>query len=143
MSGPKHNNLECLVLDAVEKCPLTDEARAIVAWKKSESFRRGFFAHRLQNPDDIDHFKRIIPRQAQRLLDQVTVLASGEAIVFGSAVHVPARVQIKIPKQQPWSATASPYADWTRSEKLPLAGILEAWGIGEPGGGEQSKSNGK
>jgi len=46
-----------------------------------------FFSHRLQNPDDIDHFKRIIPRQAQRLLDQVTVLASGEAIVFGSAVH--------------------------------------------------------
>ncbi len=27
-----------------------------------------FFSHRLQNPDDIDHFKRIIPRQAQRLL---------------------------------------------------------------------------
>lgn len=29
-----------------------------------------FFSHRLQNPDDIDHFRRIIPRQAQRLLDQ-------------------------------------------------------------------------
>ena len=90
-----------------------------------------FFSHRLQNPDDIDHFKRIIPRQAQRLLDQVTVLASGEAIVFGSAVHVPSRVQIKIPKQQPWSATAAPYADWVKNEPFPLAGILEAWGIGD------------
>jgi uncharacterized protein len=47
-----------------------------------------FFSHRLQNPDDIDHFKRIIPRQAQRLLDQVTVLASGEAIVFGGSCPV-------------------------------------------------------
>ena len=65
-----------------------------------------FFSHRLQNPDDIDHFRRIIPRQAQRLLDQVTVLAAGEAIVFGSAVHVPARVQIRLPAQEPWSATA-------------------------------------
>lgn len=90
-----------------------------------------FFSHRLQNPDDIDHFKRIIPRQAQRLLDQVTVLASGEAIVFGSAVHVPARVQVKIPKQQPWSATAAPYADWVKNQPFPLAGILEAWGIGD------------
>lgn len=87
-----------------------------------------FFSHRLQNPDDIDHFRRIIPRQAQRLLDQVTVLASGEAIVFGSAVHVPCRVQIKIPKQQPWSATAAPYADWVKNEPFPLAGVLEAWG---------------
>lgn len=90
-----------------------------------------FFSHRLQNPDDIDHFRRIIPRQAQRLLDQVTVLASGEAIVFGSALHVPSRVQIKIPKQQPWSATAAPFADWGKSQYFPLAEVLDAWGISE------------
>ena len=90
-----------------------------------------FFSHRLQNPDDIDHFKRIIPRQAQRLLDQVTVLASGEAIVFGSAVHVPTRVQIKLPKQQPWSATAAPFADWVKNELFPLAEVLDAWGVGD------------
>lgn len=88
-----------------------------------------FFSHRLQNPDDIDHFKRIIPRQAQRLLDQVTVLASGEAIVFGSAVHVPSRVQINIPRQQPWSTTAAPYADWVKSQQFPLDEVMEAWGI--------------
>lgn len=90
-----------------------------------------FFSHRLQNPDDIDHFRRIIPRQAQRLLDQVTVLASGEAIVFGSAVHVPSRVQIKIPRQQPWSATAAPFADWGKNHTFPLADVLKAWGISE------------
>jgi DNA helicase HerA-like ATPase len=27
-----------------------------------------FISHRLQNPDDIDHFRRIIPMQARRLL---------------------------------------------------------------------------
>jgi hypothetical protein len=88
-----------------------------------------FFSHRLQNPDDIDHFKRIIPRQAQRLLDQVTVLSSGEAIVFGSAVHVPSRVQIKIPSQEPSSTTAAPYVDWSKAEKFPLSVVLEAWGL--------------
>jgi hypothetical protein len=91
-----------------------------------------FFSHRLQNPDDIDHFRRIIPKQAQRLLDQVTVLASGEAIVFGSAVHVPSRVQIKIPSQEPSSVTSAPYADWGRPQNFPINEVLKAWGISEP-----------
>jgi uncharacterized protein len=91
-----------------------------------------FFSHRLQNPDDIDHFKRIIPKQAQRLLDQVTVLASGEAIVFGSAVHVPSRVQIKIPSQEPSSVTSAPYADWGKPQNFPINEVLKAWGIPEP-----------
>ncbi len=90
-----------------------------------------FFAHRLQNPDDIDHFRRIIPRQAQRLLDQVTVLASGEAIVFGSAVHVPSRVQIKKPRQEPWSTTAAPFADWSENHQFPMADVLQSWGLAE------------
>lgn len=88
-----------------------------------------FFSHRLQNPDDIDHFRRIIPKQAQRLLDQVTVLAAGEAIVFGSAVHVPARVQVKLPTQEPWSATAAPFVDWGAEEAFPLAEVVENWGL--------------
>ncbi|SBW13903.1 hypothetical protein BR10RB9215_C10719 [Brucella sp. 10RB9215] len=88
-----------------------------------------FFSHRLQNPDDIDHFRRIIPKQAQRLLDQVTVLAAGEAIVFGSALHVPARVQIKLPKREPWSATAAPYIDWATTEAFPLIDVVENWGL--------------
>ncbi|MBC2861902.1 energy-coupling factor transporter ATP-binding protein EcfA2 [Constrictibacter sp. MBR-5] len=88
-----------------------------------------FFSHRLQNPDDIDHFRRIIPKQAQRLLDQVTVLAAGEAIVFGSSVHVPVRVQIKLPTQEPWSATAAPFVDWSGEEAFPLADVIENWGL--------------
>lgn len=88
-----------------------------------------FFSHRLQNPDDIDHFKRIIPRQAQRLLDQVTVLAAGEAIMFGSAVHVPARVQVKLPSKEPWSATAAPFVDWAADEVFPLEEVSENWGL--------------
>lgn len=89
-----------------------------------------FFSHRLQNPDDIDHFRRIIPKQAQRLLDQVTVLASGEAIVFGSAFHVPARVQINLPSKEPWSATAAPYVDWAKYAAFPLDDVVKYWGLG-------------
>lgn len=90
-----------------------------------------FFSHRLQNPDDIDHFRRIMPKQAQRLLDQVTVLAAGEAVVFGSAVHVPARVQISLPAQEPWSETAAPFVDWAKNDKFPLNEVLDNWGLEE------------
>jgi hypothetical protein len=89
-----------------------------------------FISHRLQNPDDIEHFRRIIPIQARRLLDQVTILASGEAIVFGSAFHVPARVQFDRPEPGPYSQTAAPYHEWSKETAVfPLDAVLSAWGI--------------
>ncbi len=89
-----------------------------------------FISHRLQNPDDIDHFRRIIPLQARRLLDQVTILASGEAIVFGSAFHIPARVQFDRPHPLPLSQTAAPYYEWSKEgNAFPLEDVLTAWGL--------------
>lgn len=91
-----------------------------------------FISHRLQNPDDIDHFRRIIPMQARRLLDQVTVLASGESIVFGSAFHIPTRVQIDIPSPPPWSQTAAPYHEWKKSGSgFSLDEVMENWGLND------------
>lgn len=88
-----------------------------------------FISHRLQNPDDIDHFRRIIPMQARRLLDQVTILSSGEAIVFGSAFHVPTRVQFDPPDPGPYSQTAAPYHEWTKeTAPFPLGQVIDAWG---------------
>lgn len=88
-----------------------------------------FISHRLQNPDDIDHFRRIIPMQARRLLDQVTILASGEAIVFGSAFHIPTRVQLDRPDPGPYSQTAAPFHEWSReTSPFPLDVVIESWG---------------
>jgi hypothetical protein len=93
-----------------------------------------FISHRLQNPDDIDHFRRIIPMQARRLLDQVTILAAGEAIVFGSAFHVPARVQLDLPTPGPYSQTAAPYYEWGKERNpFPLAEVIAAWGLDSQG----------
>lgn len=88
-----------------------------------------FISHRLQNPDDIDHFRRIIPMQARRLLDQVTILSSGEAIVFGSAFHIPTRVQFDRPEPGPYSQTAAPFHEWSKEKTpFPLSTIIDAWG---------------
>ncbi|MGC2463221.1 MAG: DUF87 domain-containing protein [Steroidobacteraceae bacterium] len=96
-----------------------------------------FIGHRLQNPDDIDHLRHIIPMQARRLLDQVTILASGEAIVFGSAFHVPTRVQFDRPDPTPYSQTAAPYLEWSKkTAAFPLADVIAAWGLQPPAPGE-------
>ena len=100
-----------------------------------------FFSHRLQNPDDIDHLRRIIPKQAQRLLDQVTVLTAGEAIAFGSAMHIPARVQINTPSQEPWSTTAAPFAEWKKEQWFPVDDVLKAWGVQGVGDDADSPTN--
>jgi hypothetical protein len=96
-----------------------------------------FISHRLQNPDDIDHFRRIIPMQARRLLDQVTILASGEAIVFGSAFHLPTRVQFDRPDPGPYSQTSAPYLEWTTEKSaFPLDAVIKAWGLSESAAGD-------
>lgn len=100
-----------------------------------------FISHRLQNPDDIEHFKRIIPMQARRLLDQVTILASGEAVVFGSAFHVPARVQFERPDPPPYSQTAAPYHEWaTEKTSFPLDAVCNSWGLNSRPGRQAART---
>ena len=74
--------------------------------------------------------------QARRLLDQVTILASGEAIVFGSAFHVPTRVRFDPPKPGPYSQTAAPFHEWSKErDPFPLAEVIGAWGLQSPAAG--------
>lgn len=71
----------------------------------------------------------------ERLLTSLmgTILASGEAIVFGSAFHVPARVQFDRPEPGPYSQTAAPYYEWkTELEPFPLDEVFSAWGLNLP-----------
>lgn len=91
-----------------------------------------FISHRLQNPDDIDHFKRIIPMQARRLLDQVTILESGEAVVFGSGFHVPARVQFDVAEPGPYSRSSAPFHEWsTELDAFPIDAAVDSWGLAD------------
>ena len=43
MAGGAENNLECSVLNAVEQCGLSDEAKAVIEWKKEHGFGKGDF----------------------------------------------------------------------------------------------------
>ncbi len=90
-----------------------------------------FVMHRLQNPDDIEHFRSIVPSQSRRLLDQVTVLAPGEGIVLGSAFNIPARVRIHPPERYPSSRSPAPFRSWSLkgedAEVFNVAAAIGTW----------------
>jgi DNA helicase HerA-like ATPase len=71
-----------------------------------------YVVHRIQNPDDIEFFKRILPLGSRDLLDQIPILAPGDALLMGSAVNVPVRVRIRPPSPPPTSETPKPWQDW-------------------------------
>jgi hypothetical protein len=90
-----------------------------------------FVVHRIQNPTDIDYFRRILPAGSRDVLDHVPVLAPGEALVMGSAVNVPSRAKIRRPKPPPESQTPRPATAW-REDQFPLAGAVDRW-VGDEG----------
>jgi len=90
-----------------------------------------FIMHRLQNPDDIEHFRSIVPSQSRRLMDQVTILGPGEAVVVGSAFHIPARVQVDKPAPEPASKSSAPHLAWQPDNvfRFNLDKAFSNWGI--------------
>ena len=90
-----------------------------------------FIVHRLQNPADIEHFREMVPAQSKRILDQVTILSPGEALFFGSAVHVPSKIQITCPEPPPQSDSSCPYLYWSdknlKEKPFPLKDAIFNW----------------
>lgn len=48
-----------------------------------------FIIHRLQNPDDLQYISKMIPYVNQGIIDRITYLQTGTALVFGSAINLP------------------------------------------------------
>jgi len=71
-----------------------------------------FLVHRIQNPEDIDYFKKILPAGSRDMPDQLPTLAPGDGILLGSALNVPARLKVHLPEPRPRSATPQPWDAW-------------------------------
>ena len=88
-----------------------------------------FLIHRIQNPDDIDYFKKILPTGSRDVLDQLPILAPGDGLLLGSGVNVPARVRITNPDPHPESETPRPWEAWQDSKpQFDTSGAASAWG---------------
>lgn len=87
-----------------------------------------FLIHRIQNPEDIDYFKRILPLGSRDLLDQLPILAPGEGLMMGSAVNVPTRVRVRKPDPAPESETSTPWAAWQEGQSaFDIKSAVKRW----------------
>ena len=48
-----------------------------------------FIIHRVQNPDDLQYISRMVPYINQNIIERLTYLQTGNALVFGSAINLP------------------------------------------------------
>ena len=72
--------------------------------------------HRIQNPEDIEYFKKILPLGSRDLLEQLPILAPGEGLLMGSAVNVPTRLKVRKPDPPPESETSRPWEAWQKGK---------------------------
>lgn len=101
-----------------------------------------FVVHRIQNPDDIEYFKRILPLGSRDLLDQVPILAPGDALLMGSAANVPVRVRVRPPSPPPTSETPKPWRDWQPGKpRFDVGTSIKVW-LDEAGASANDKGAG-
>jgi len=72
-----------------------------------------FIVHRLQNPEDLDYFRKIVPSIFRDLLDQLPALAQQHALVLGECVQAPALVRMRDASPKPRSRDPRFYSFWT------------------------------
>ena len=87
-----------------------------------------FICLRLANPDDQAYIRGIVPHAESNLMDVLSVLGRGEAMIMGEAVPLPTRVQIRPPDPAPHSQDVDYHAAWREGpEDLDVEAIADRW----------------
>ena len=54
-----------------------------------------FIIHRVQNPDDLNYISRMVPYISDGIINRLTYLQTGNALVFGTAINLPTLAKIE------------------------------------------------
>jgi hypothetical protein len=71
-----------------------------------------FLILRLTNDQDQSVVRRLMPDSLSGVLEALPLLDTGEAILLGDAILLPARIRLKIPTITPLSATREFWSEW-------------------------------
>jgi DNA helicase HerA-like ATPase len=83
---------------------------------------------RITNPDDQAYVRKLVPEGEADLVDILTSLGRGEAMILGEAIPLPTRGQIFKPDPTPNSNDADFYTYWREGpEDLDMEGIVDRW----------------
>ena len=83
-----------------------------------------FLILRLTNDQDQNVVRRLMPDSLAGVLDGLPLLDTGEALLLGDAILLPARIKLKFPRIEPLSQTRNFWHDW--GESAPDAGAVAA-----------------
>lgn len=75
-----------------------------------------FIVHRIQNPDDKEYFKSIMPSVSRDLLDQLPALAQQNALIMGDCVTIPVQVRINDVDPKPDSQNPDFFKQWSSAK---------------------------
>ncbi|RKY41131.1 MAG: ATPase, partial [Candidatus Omnitrophota bacterium] len=93
-----------------------------------------FIIHRIQNPEDQQYIKSIVPSVNQDLLEQLPILAQQTALTFGDCVRSPALVKIREANPLPQSDDPKFFRHWIGEvgpEEPPFEDVCSKWEGGE------------
>jgi hypothetical protein len=83
---------------------------------------------RITNPDDQAYVKKLVPEGEGDLVDILTALGRGEAMVLGEATPLPVRFQIYKPDPEPNSNDVDFHTYWNSGpDDLDFDGIVNRW----------------
>ncbi len=71
-----------------------------------------FIIHKIQNPDDIQYISRMVPYVNQGIVDRITYLRRGYALVFGTAINLPTLTTFERANPTPNSGNSKIVEKW-------------------------------
>ena len=71
-----------------------------------------FIIHRVQNPDDLQYISKMVPYINRGILDRLTYLQTGTALVFGTAINLPTLTRFDIASPETDSSSAKISEKW-------------------------------
>ncbi len=71
-----------------------------------------FIIHRVQNPDDLSYISKMVPYINRNILDRLTYLQTGHALVFGTAINLPTLTKFDVANPQTDSSNAQISRCW-------------------------------
>lgn len=71
-----------------------------------------FIIHKIQNPDDINYISRMVPYINQGIIDRITYLRRGYALVFGTAINLPTLTTFERANPTPNSGNSNIIEKW-------------------------------
>lgn len=71
-----------------------------------------FIIHRVQNPDDLQYLSRMVPYVNRSIIERLTYLQTGTALVFGTAINLPTLTRIEAANPPTDSASAHISEKW-------------------------------